>query len=69
MVPCSATSARIRLLPPHHRVQAVHGLIQNQYLRPGAEGQLEGRLLLHALGEPANGALRGQLEDVIQPLE
>ena len=44
-------------LPPHHRVQAVHRLVQQQVVRPAAQGQPEGGLLLHALGEPPDGLL------------
>ena len=36
-------------LPPHHRVQTVHRLIQNEVLRHTTHGQPEGRLLLHPL--------------------
>ena len=44
-------------LPPHHRIQAVHRLVQHQHLGLAAQGQPEGRLLLHPLGQPADGLL------------
>ena len=44
-------------LPPHHRVQAVHRLIQHQDVRHTAQGQPEGGLLLHPLGQAADGLL------------
>ena len=56
-------------LPPHHRVQTVHGLVENQQLRAAADGQPEGRLLLHALGEPPDGLALAQLEAVGQQVK
>ena len=44
-------------LPAHHRVQAVHRLVQHQHLRPAAQGEPEGGLLLHTLGKAAHGPL------------
>ena len=56
-------------LPPHDGVQAVHRLVQNQCLGPGAQGQMEGRLLLHTLGEAANLAPFRQAEHIVEPVE
>ena len=44
-------------LAAHHRVQAVHRLVEDQHLGIAAQGQPEGRLLLHPLGQPADGLL------------
>ncbi|MPM63334.1 hypothetical protein SDC9_110214 [bioreactor metagenome] len=44
-------------LAAHHRVQSVHRFVQHQQVRPAAQGKPEGRLLLHALGQPADGPL------------
>ena len=41
-------------LTAHHRVQTIHRLIQNQHVGTGADGQMEGCLLLHTLGETTN---------------
>ena len=38
-------------LPPHDGVQAVHRLIQHQKLGTAGDGEPEGGLLFHALGE------------------
>ena len=56
-------------LAAHDRVQAVHRLVQHQQVRPGADAQMEGRLLLHALGEAPDGALFGQVEDLVEPIK
>ena len=56
-------------LPPHHRVETVHRLIQNQRSGAGADGQVERRLLLHSLGKPADGRPPGKLEHVVQLVE
>ena len=56
-------------LPPHHRVQTVQRLVEDQHIRPGAHSQLESGLLLHALGKPADGAFPGKLEGVKQPVK
>ena len=53
-------------LAPHHRVQAVHRLVQDQVVRHAAQGQPEGGLLLHALAEAADGPLFVQLKDLLQ---
>ena len=53
-------------LPAHHRVKAVHRLIQNQVVRHGGQRQPEGRLLLHPLGKPPDGALFVQIENLFQ---
>ena len=53
-------------LPPHHRVQTVHRLIQHQHLRHAAHGQPEGRLLLHALAHPPQRLLFRQGEHLPQ---
>ena len=47
-------------LPAHHRVQAVHRLVQDQHPGLDGDGQQEGRLLLHALG------VAPQLHPVVQ---
>ena len=44
-------------LAAHHRVQAVHRLVQHQHLGLAAQGQPEGGLLLHPLGQAADGLL------------
>ncbi len=44
-------------LAAHHRIQAVHRLVQQQVIRPAAQRQPEGGLLLHPLGQPADGPL------------
>ena len=51
-------------LAAHDGVQAVHGLIEDEAVRHGGEGEPEGRLLLHALTEAADGPLLVQAEDV-----
>ena len=42
-------------LTAHHRIEAVHRLVQDQDFRPGRQRQPEGRLLLHPPAEPPNG--------------
>ena len=54
-------------LPAHHRVQAIHRLVQNQHLRMDAHGQVEGRLLLHTLGIAADGGVGRQLKNLMEP--
>ena len=53
-------------LPAHHRVQTVHRLIQDQVVRHAAQGQPEGRLLLHTLAEAADRPFFIQLKDLLQ---
>ena len=55
-------------LAAHDGVQTVHGLVQDQHIGAAADGQVESRLLLHTLGEPADLALPGQVEDFVEPL-
>ena len=55
-------------LPPHHRVKAVHRLVQNEVLRHAAHRQPEGRLLLHTLGHAAQHQLLVQREHLLQLL-
>ena len=57
MVPRWATSPMSREpdLTPHHRVQAVYRLVQDQQVGVAAQSQPEGGLLLHPLGQAADG--------------
>ena len=56
-------------LAAHHRVQAVHRLVQHDVVRAAAEGQPEGRLLLHALGHFADGLAQAQVKGAAQLLK
>ena len=56
-------------LAAHHRVQAVHRLVQHDVVRAAAEGQPEGRLLLHALGHFADGLAQAQVKGPAQLLK
>ena len=42
-------------LTPHHRVQAVYRLVQDQQVGVAAQSQPKGGLLLHPLGQAADG--------------
>ena len=53
-------------LPPHHGVEAVHRLIEHEYLRPRRKCDPEGRLLLHAARKAADGARIVKREDLAQ---
>ena len=44
-------------LAAHHRVEAVHRLVQQQIVRPAAQRQPKRGLLLHPLGQAADGPL------------
>ena len=56
-------------LAAHDRVEAVHRLVQNEHIRAGADAQLKGCLLLHALGKAADLPVFGQLEGFVQAVE
>ena len=56
-------------LPAHHRIQAVHRLVEDEHLRAAGDGQPEGRLLLHALGKAADGLALVEGEDLPQPVK
>ena len=53
-------------LPPHHGVEAVHRLIEHEYLRPRRKRDPERRLLLHAARKAADGARIVKREDLAQ---
>lgn len=55
-------------LPPHHRVKAIHRLVQNEVLRHTAHHQPKGRLLLHTLAHPPQHHFLIQREDLLQLL-
>ena len=55
-------------LPPHHRIEAVHRLVQNEVLRHTAYRQPEGRLLLHTLAHAPQHHLLIQREYLLQLL-
>ena len=55
-------------LPAHHRVEAVHRLVEHHDVRHLAHGQPEGRLLLHALAHAADGLALVKLKDLLQLL-
>ena len=56
-------------LTAHHRVQAVHRLVQDHQFRLQAHGQPEGRLFLLSLAELTHQLLRVQREGLAQGLK
>ena len=56
-------------LTAHDGVQTVDRLVEDQIVRPDAQCQPEGRVLLHALGEPPQRRLFLQPEHIPQRME
>ena len=55
-------------LTAHHRVKAVHRLVQDQVLRHAAHGDPERRLLLHTLAHAADHLAVVQREHLVHPV-
>ena len=53
-------------LPPHDGVKPVDRLVEHEIVRPHAQRQPEGRVLLHPLGEPAQRRCLVQPEHIAQ---